>query len=209
MPFCGPHDHGLAHLALLHARVRDRVLHRHDDDVADRGVACAASRRARGCTPPCARPSCRRLRASIPAGSCCVSRCTTAGASRRSTLGQGLLHLPALALGERPVLDDAHLVPDATRVLLVVRHELRVAAHVLLVRRDPGPGARRGPRRSCPSCRSRPVPTSVRRLPRSLIDCSASAPSRAARSRPARRRGAASRASPCSRAAPSRASPAR
>src|SRR5262249_22317898 len=35
------HDHGLLHLALLHLRVRDGVLHRHHDHVADGGVAAA------------------------------------------------------------------------------------------------------------------------------------------------------------------------
>ena len=35
----GAHDDGLAHIALLHATARDRFLHRHDDDVADRCVA--------------------------------------------------------------------------------------------------------------------------------------------------------------------------
>ena len=50
-------------------------------------------------------------------------------------LGEGFLHLPALPLRERAVLDDPDLVPDAAGVALVVRHEPRVAAHVLFVLR--------------------------------------------------------------------------
>src|SRR5262249_2656348 len=38
-------------------------------------------------------------------------------------------------LRERAVLDDLHAVADRARVALVVRHELRVASHVLLVTR--------------------------------------------------------------------------
>src|SRR5690606_30682662 len=48
-------------------------------------------------------------------------------------LGERRLHLPALALGEGPVLDDAHPVAHLAGVVRVVRHEARIAAHVLLV----------------------------------------------------------------------------
>src|SRR5690606_25197153 len=34
----GAHDDGLADVALLHAALRNRLLHRHHDDVADRGI---------------------------------------------------------------------------------------------------------------------------------------------------------------------------
>src|SRR4029453_4891758 len=86
-------------------------------------------RRAPGYTRRGAHPSCRRLPGRIPAGSWLLG-------PRR--LGDRLLPLPALPLRERPVLDDADLVPDAARVGLVVRHEPRVAAYVLFVLRIAG-----------------------------------------------------------------------
>src|SRR5688572_22021610 len=51
----------------------------------------------------------------------------------RRRLGEGGLHLPPLALRDRSVFDDSDLVPDVAGVRLVVGHELRIAAHVLLV----------------------------------------------------------------------------
>src|SRR5574342_1113409 len=48
---------------------------------------------------------------------------------------QGGLDLPALALRDGPVFDDLDAIADRAGILLVVRHELREAAHVLLVLR--------------------------------------------------------------------------
>src|SRR5262245_49778509 len=51
----------------------------------------------------------------------------------RGGLGEGGLHLPALSLRNRPVLDDSDLVAHVAGVAFVVGHEARVAADVLLV----------------------------------------------------------------------------
>src|SRR5262245_61639366 len=88
--------------------------------------SAAACRRAPGCTRPCAHPSCRPPRAWIPAGSCVLQR-------GHRGLHQRLLDLPALALRDRPVLDDPHPVTHRAGVRLVVREEARMAAHELVV----------------------------------------------------------------------------
>ena len=97
------------------------------------------------------------------------------------------------------MLDDAHLVADVAGVRLVVRHEPRVAADVLLVLAGPAPGARPAPRRSCPSCCSRPRRPSCAACPRFAHSRSLRA-SRAGSSPRERCRGEACAASPCSRA---------
>src|SRR5690606_16465964 len=48
-------------------------------------------------------------------------------------LGERRLDLPALALRQRPVLDDPHPVAHLAGVVRIVRHEARIAAQVLLV----------------------------------------------------------------------------
>src|SRR5262245_16071393 len=87
--------------------------------------SAGAIRPAPGCTRRAAHPSCPQPGAPTPAGS-------RPGLRR---LGERRLDLPALALGDRSVLDDPDPVADAAAVLLVMRHELGEAADVLLVAR--------------------------------------------------------------------------
>src|SRR5687768_13004169 len=47
-------------------------------------------------------------------------------------LGKRGLHFPAFSLRDRPVFDDPDLISDVAGVALVVGHEPRIAAHVLL-----------------------------------------------------------------------------
>src|SRR5512132_1032391 len=79
----------------------------------------AASRRARGCTVPAARRSCRRRPSWSRLGSCSLTLFMRRRASR--TLGQ---HFPALALRNRPTLANSDAVAGLEAIGLVVRHVL-------------------------------------------------------------------------------------
>src|SRR5208283_5780088 len=51
----GAHDHRLVHVALLHLAARDGVLHRHHDDIADRGgLPLGTAQHLDALHPPCA-----------------------------------------------------------------------------------------------------------------------------------------------------------
>ena len=62
-------DDGRDHLALLDVAVRDRLLDRRDDRVADAGVAALRAAARRGCTGSRARRCCRPREGVSPAGS--------------------------------------------------------------------------------------------------------------------------------------------
>src|SRR5215471_4811466 len=122
------HDHRLMHVALLDAAPRDRILDRHDDDVADAGVLPLRAA--------------EHLDALHAAGARIVGDLKVRlhlDHGLRSFLARrrpGLGHdFPALALGDRAALADTHRFAHLVDVVLVVRRVLLRAADELLVDR--------------------------------------------------------------------------
>src|SRR6476620_634529 len=118
------HDDRLRDVALLHRAVRERVLHGHDDDVAEAGIAPAGAAEDANHE--------RRLGARV-----------VRDLHHRFLLDHGRPPLPCavddfdqappLVLRQRPRLDDAHRVADLRRVLLVVGLQTLRARHHLAI----------------------------------------------------------------------------
>src|SRR3954470_10785395 len=120
------HDDRLRDVALLHRPVRERVLHGHDDDVAEAGIAPAGAAEdadhERRLGPRVVRDLHHRFlldhgRSPLP---CAID---------------DLDQPPPLVLRQRPRLDDAHGVADLRRVLLVVGLQPLRARHHLPIDR--------------------------------------------------------------------------
>src|SRR3954465_13954637 len=118
------HDDRLRDVALLHRSVRERVLHSHDDDVAEAGIAPAGSAEdadhERRLGPRVVRDLHHRFlldhgRSPLP---CAID---------------DLDQPPPLVLRQGPRLDDAHGVADLRRVLLVVGLQPLRARHHLAI----------------------------------------------------------------------------
>src|SRR6476620_7533565 len=120
------HDDRLRDVALLHRPVRERVLHGHDDDVAEAGIA-----------PACAAEDAddeRRLGARVVRD----LHHRLLLDHRRPPLPCAVHDLddpPPLVLRQRPGLHDPHGVADLRRVLLVVGLQALRARHHLAVHR--------------------------------------------------------------------------
>ena len=127
-----PHDDRLHHLALLHLGVRDRLLHRDDDDVADRGVLALAAPEHLDAEHLARAASCRRRRARSPTWIMPAPR-PDRRLGERLVAAEDREHRPALVARQRARLDDAHAVADVALVRLVVRLVARAPAQVLVV----------------------------------------------------------------------------
>src|SRR5579864_4764519 len=141
----GAHDHSLVHIALFDAATRDRVLHRHDNDVADgRGTPLAAAQHLDALDA--ARTGIvghieiglhldhggllrlygrlGRLGRACPArtlfGRRLIDLDRGHDLARRDRLAAGQ-HDPALGFRDRTALLDAHEIADLVRVGLVMR----------------------------------------------------------------------------------------
>src|SRR3954470_6776828 len=118
------HDDRLGDVALLHRPVRERVLHGHDDDVAEAGIA-----------PACAAEDAddeRRLGARV-VRDLHHRFLLDHGRSPLACAVDDLDQPPPLVLRQRARLDDAHGVADLRRVLLVVGLQPLRARHHLAV----------------------------------------------------------------------------
>src|SRR5690349_6984906 len=125
--FLGAHDDGLRDLALLHLSVRDRLLDRHDDDVADRGVLPLRAAEHADAHDLLG----TRVIGDVESG----CRLNHSGGSPLSLLRpfDEFLDAPALVGRQRAALDDLHTIAGLELVLLVVRLVLRPARQVLAV----------------------------------------------------------------------------
>ena len=106
-----PHDHRLHDVALLHLGVRDRLLHRHDDDVAERRVLAA-------CVPPSTLMHSTLRAPELSATSSTVSAWImrhsppTSGSPAPSLTTEDRSTAQRLSRDERPRLDDRDPVAD-------------------------------------------------------------------------------------------------